>query len=186
MSKLLFRQCRSALPSCHGPARSRPNTPRVRRFDTVNENFMAALRTKRIALQNFRAAFNKQTVSCTSLSFDELPTPSNAVVYCDPPYIGSQSSRAMSPSGQKQLETFLKACIENNCDVYLSNDKVPEFDDDTLKVCVIKTWSNFRNKTDSIHKNARGRTELFMKIHYVRELSKKKTVATNGHRQSID
>jgi hypothetical protein len=141
---------------------SRPNTPRVRRYNTVNDNFMAALETKRIALQNFRAAFKNQIVSCTSVSFDELPTPRNAVVYCDPPYIGSQSARAMSLTQQRKLETFIKACLENNCDVYLSNDNVPKFD--TLRVRVLKTWSNFRNKTDSIHKNPRGRTELLMKI----------------------
>ena len=145
-------------------AGSRPNLPRIKRYDSLEKNFDCKIRQKWIALDEFRAAFKDSPVTCTSVPFDELPTPTNAIVYCDPPYLSSQASRSMSMEGRRKLEAFFKQCLDNQCDVYMSNNAHWDFEDPSMRCTILKSWSNFRNQTDSIHLSSRGRTEMLVKV----------------------
>lgn len=157
----------------HMFAGSRPQTPRTQRYDSISENFNCTLAKKLVALNKFRVAFKDVPVTCINLSFDELPTPRNAIVYCDPPYLASQPGRSMSTEQQAKLEAFCKACLNNECDVYLSNNAVPVFEDPSILCTTIRAWQNFRNQTDSIHKTSHktshGRTEMLMKVSLLRQ-----------------
>lgn len=138
---------------------TKPKRPYVK---FTEDDFPRVLRRKMVALREFRAAFANTHVECSCVSFCDLPVPSNAVVYCDPPYVASQPGRRMSKSDVKKLETFCARCFSNGCDVYLSNNAVPDFEDVACKV--LREWNEFRNNTNSVHKRATERKELLMKI----------------------
>ena len=80
----------------------------------------------------------------TNLSYEEVPIESDSVIYCDPPYVNTNTY--IDDFNHEKFYEWLRDCIEKNQQVFISEYQMP---DDFFEVFSIKKRVPFSQKQNT-------------------------------------
>ena len=94
-------------------------------FNTENNHARSVIESlERLErLQSLSSINNGVGVLLSNLSYDEVPIESDSVIYCDPPYINTDSY--LNPFSHEKFYQWLRDCREKNQQVFISEYQMP-------------------------------------------------------------